>query len=721
MSLRALALASAVPALLVAAKEFSAGQKSWWSFQKVVRPALPAVKNAAWVRNPIDAFVLAKLEEKSLAPNAAADKTTLLRRASLDVTGLPPTPEELHTFLNDRSANAWEKVVDRLLASPHYGERWARHWLDLARYADSAGFKADETRPNIWRYRDYVIRSFNADRPYDRFMREQIAGDELWPGDPDALVATGFNRHFPDESNARNLMQRRQELLNDITDVVGSTFLGMTVACARCHDHKFDPILHKDYYRLQAFFANTRIEDEASLLGAGERAKFETQYAAWDAQTKDIRAEMRQLVQPSIDELYQENFDKYPDEIKDAINTAPDKRTPFQWQMYHKSRWLLTIDETVAAKRLKGENAKRYNALKTELAKFDAIKPAEAPIAQVMIDNNREAPKTHVLGGGAYDAPKEEVAPGFLTILDPADAKIAGPATVESTGRRTALANWLADPANPLTTRVIVNRVWHYHFGRGIAGTPSDLGLMGERPTHKELLDWLTSEFVQNGWSLKKLHKLILMSNTYQQSSAYNADAAKLDPDNKLLWRFNRRRLEGEIIRDAMLHTAGVLNTKMFGPGVFPPLPEGVETRGGWNKNENPSEITRRSVYVFVRRNTRYPMFEAFDMPDTHESCARRSMTVSPAQALTLLNDEQVARFGGEAFAKRVANDSGMSPEAWVDRAWKLAYLRTPSADERRSALEFLDKQARVAGSKDGALVDLCHMIVNSNEFLYIN
>jgi hypothetical protein len=381
----------------------------------------------------------------------------------------------------------------------------------------------------------------------------------------------------------------------------------------------------------------------------------------------------------------------------------------------------LEIDENVAARRLKGENAKRYNALKADLAKFDGIKPADEPLAQAMIDNNREAPKTHVLSGGAYDAPQEEVAPGFLTILDPSDAKIVPPANVDSTGRRTALANWLADASNPLTTRVIVNRVWQYHFGRGLAGTPSDLGLMGERPTHKELLDWLTAEFVEKGWSLKKLHKLILTSNTYQQSTAHNAESAKVDPDNKLLWRFNRRRLEGETIRDSILHTAGALNTKMYGPGVFPPLPAGVETRGGWNKNENPSEITRRSVYVFVRRNTRYPLFEAFDMPDTHESCARRMNTVSPTQALALLNDEQIARFGGEAFAKRVSNDSGMSADAWVDRAWKLAYLRTPTADERRSALEFLEKQAKVAGSKDAALVDLCHMIVNSNEFLYLN
>jgi hypothetical protein len=702
-------------------KAFTAGQKSWWAFQKVVKPEIPKAKQSNAAGNPIDAFIIAKLDEKSIAPNGPADRVTLLRRASLDITGLPPAPEEVQSFVSDTSANAWEKVVDRLLASQRYGERWARHWLDLARYADSAGFKSDETRPNIWRYRDYVIRSLNADKPYDRFMREQIAGDELWPGDPDALIATGFNRHFPDESNARNLMQRRQELLNDITDVVGSTFLGMTVGCARCHDHKFDPILHKDYFRLQAFFANTRIEDEGSLLTAEAKKAYDTQYAAWDSQTKEIRAEMRRLAQPAIDAIYNDHFEKYPDEIKDAINTAPEKRTPFQWQMYHKSRWLLTVDEKDAARKLKGIEAKRYNELKVELGKFDSIKPADLPVAQVMIDNNREAPETHVLSGGAYDAPLEEVAPGFLSILDPGDAKIVPPANAEATGRRSALANWLADPANPLTTRVIVNRVWHYHFGRGLVGTPSDFGLMGERPTHKELLDWLTADFVANGWSLKGLHKTILMSKTYQQSSDTNAAAAAADPDNKLLWRFSRRRLEGENIRDSILYTAGALNAKMYGPGVFPPLPPGVETRGGWKKDEDPSEATRRSVYVFVRRNTRYPMFEAFDMPDTHESCSRRSQTVTPTQSLALLNDEQMVSFGGNVFAKRVANDSGMSPQAWVERAWKLAYLRTPTGPEKRSALAFLEKQSKIAGSKEAALADLCHMLVNSNEFLYIN
>jgi uncharacterized protein DUF1549/uncharacterized protein DUF1553 len=723
-------------------KEFTPAQRRWWAFQPVVKPAVPATKDRTWVRNEIDGFILAKLEEKGLQPAPPADKVTLIRRASLDLTGLLPTPEEVREYVSDTSPEAWAKVVDRLLASPRYGERWARHWLDLARYADSEGFKSDETRPNIWRYRDYVIDSFNQDKPYDRFVREQIAGDELYPNDAAALVATGFNRHFPDESNARNLMQRRQEILNDITDTVGATFLGMTYGCARCHDHKFDPILHKDYYRLQAFFANTRIEDQAALEFGAQRREYEQQHAAWDAKTRDIRGEMEKVAAPQLQAMYKENFDKFPPEIQDAVNTAPDQRTPIQWQMFYKAKPQLDHSLEDAGRRLKGEPRQRWTELKAELAKFDNAKPPEMPVAQAMIDNGKDSPVTHVLAVGVYDAYKEEVQPGFLSILDPTDAKITPPAAgVNSSGRRTVLANWLADPRNPLSTRVIANRIWHYHFGQGIVGSPSDFGIMGERPSNKELLDYLTATFVENGWSFKKMHRLIMLSNTYQQSARFNPEAAKMDPQDRLLWRYYRHRLEGETIRDCMLEVSGRLNLKMGGPGVFPPLPPGVVTRGGWKKEEDPSEAERRSVYVFVRRNTRYPMFEVFDMPDTHESCARRNTTITAPQALELLNNELVLDWA-RSLAGRVLNDGGLTPEAQVDRAWRFVYGRTPGAQERKSALEFMDRQAAILGerlannekvplpgdvpqgmpaARAAAMVDLCHMLLNANEFVYVN
>ena len=684
-------------------KEFTPIQKKWWAFQPV--KADPAAG--------IDALLLAKMAEKGVTPNAPADKVTLLRRASLVLTGLPPTPEETQAFLADGSAAAFERVIDRLLASPQYGERWARHWLDLARYADSEGFKSDETRPNVWRYRDYVIRSFNSDKPYDRFVKEQIAGDELYPNDLDAKVAVGFNRHFPDESNAANIRQRRQELLFDITDTTGSVFLGLTYGCAKCHDHKFDPILHTDYYRLQAFFANTRIEDAAVLMPGPELDAWKVRNEAWEGQTAAIRAEMQRLIETPRKKMFDERLIKFPEEIQESILLDPAKRTPFQWHMFMKAKAQVTFSDAACAAALRGESAKRYAELKKELAAFDSIKPAELPMAQTLAEMHTEAPKTYLLKNGSFEAPAEEVAPGFLTILDPSDASVAG-------GRRAALANWMASPANPLTARVMVNRVWHYQFGRGIAGTPSDFGLMGERPTNLALLDHLTSSFVAEGWSLKKLHKKIMLSAVWQRGSSNNAGNAEKDPENKLWWKYPRHRLEGEAVRDSMLAVTGRLNLKMYGTPVFPPLPAGVVTRGGWKVNPDPSEHDRRSVYVFVRRNTRYPMFEAFDMPDTHESCARRNMTINPAQSLELMNSRLVTDWS-RSFADRVRNDAGQTVDGMLDRAWKLAFQRTPATIERAGAREFLERQTKLTGNEAQAWADLCQTLLSTNEFLYVN
>ncbi|MGH9663141.1 MAG: DUF1549 and DUF1553 domain-containing protein [Bryobacteraceae bacterium] len=727
--------------LLLLAKEFTPAQRNWWAFQKVIKPVVPTAPEKSCVQTPVDAFVLAKLTAKGLKPNPPADKVTLLRRVSLDLTGLPPTPAEVQSFLADTSPQAYAKVVDRLLASPRYGERWGRHWLDLARYADSEGFKSDETRPNIWRYRDYVIQSFNDDKPYDRFIREQIAGDELYPNDPQALIATGFNRHFPDESNARNLMQRRQEILNDITDTVGATFLGLTYGCARCHDHKFDPILQRDYYRLQAFFANTRIEDHENLMPTADRSTWQREESVWDAKTRDVRAKIEALLKPEFAALYKENFDKFPEEIQQAITTPAAERTSIQWLMYYKAKPQLEHSESEAAKKLHGDAASEYKQLKAELSQYDSVKPPDPPIAQAMIDNDSRAPKTFVLASGVYDRRMEEVQPGFLSILDPAPAKIAPPAGINSTGRRSALAEWLASPDNPLTARVMVNRIWYYNFGRGIAGTPSDFGVMGERPSNKELLDYLAATFVEDGWSVKKMQRLICLSSAYQQSSLSRVDAAKADPEDKYFWRYPRHRLEGESIRDSILFTAGLLNEKMGGPGVFPPLPPGVTARGGWKKDEDPSEALRRSVYIFVRRNVRYPMLVAFDAPDTFESCSRRNITVTPTQTLELLNDDLVLDWA-RSFAGRVLNDGGLTPEAQIERAYRLAFSRPPDAQEQKLAEMFLQKQipilsarlekgdkvpepdripSGIAPARAAAFVDLCHMLFNANEFIYVN
>jgi hypothetical protein len=712
--------------------QFTEQQRNFWAFQPVSKPVPPRVE----APNPIDAFVLAKLEANKLKPNPPAERITLIRRAYLDLIGLPPSPEEVEAFLSDKSPAAFEKVVDKLLASAQYGERWGRHWLDLARYADSAGFKADETRPNLWRYRDYVIRSFNEDKPYDRFVKEQIAGDELYPNDPEAKIATGFNRLWPDESNLANPILRRQEILNDITDVTGSVFMGMTYGCARCHDHKFDPILQKDYYRLQAFFANIRNDDRTSLLSGQSAIDYRQQRAEWENQTREIRAKMEEIIAKARVDKTREGIGMFPKEAQDAIFTPAEQRTPMQWQMYYRSASRLPTDAALAAG-LKGEAKQRYADLRTELAKFDHLKPPDPPVAETMLDASRNAPPTYILSKGIWDAPEDEVQPGFLSILDENPAKIVAPEGSNTTGRRTVLANWLADPKNPLTARVLVNRIWQYHFGTGIAGTSSDFGMMGERPSNPQLLDYLAATFVEDGWSIKRLHRRIMLSNVYQESSASQTQAAQIDPDNKLMWRFERRRMEGEAIRDSMLFVSGLLNPKMGGPGVFPPLPDGV-TRGskylGWPTEKNPADGNRRSVYVFVKRNLRYPLFEAFDFPDTHESCARRFATVNPTQPLALMNDELV-RGWATALASRVLNDQGLMPEQQVERAFRIVFNRAPKDEERKTILELLDKQAAEIGARiakpatvtgmdtarTAAFVDLCQALLNSNEFEYVN
>jgi hypothetical protein len=710
--------------LLSASEAFDSEDRAHWAFQKVSRPELPQVQKQEWVRNEVDRFVLAELEKQNIPPGPTADKRTLLRRAYLDLIGILPTPAEMNEFLSDSSPKAFEHAVDRLLGSPHYGERWARHWLDLARYAESEGFKADETRPNAWRYRDYVIRSLNDDKPYNRFVQEQIAGDELWPGNPEAHIATAFNRHYADESNARNLMQRRQEILNDITDTVGFVFIGMSYACARCHDHKFEPILQSDYYRLQAFFANTAAKDDVVLVSDQEAKRYRTQLASWEEKTRDIREQMEAIETPKRKALEEDYFEKYPAEIRAILGKPESERKPFEKQMAWKAKQYLDPKsheyvgdtEAVVAK-LKGNEKTKWESLKAELDQFADLHPGNLAIGSGMVDLGDEAPKTFVLAKGVFDQQREEVPAGFLQIINPEPAKIS------HGHRRSALAKLLTDPGNPLPARVIVNRVWHYHFGKGIVGTPSEFGLKGDRPTHPALLDWLTTDFIQHGWSLKHLHRVIMASAAYQQSSKHREEAARYDPENKSLWKFPLHRVEGEVIRDSSMAVAGVLNPKMGGPSIFPELPPGMPTpRGGWKVNDDPSERNRRSVYIFVRRNTRYPLFESFDMPDPHESCSRRNVTTSPIQALNLLNSKLTLEWA-KGFAARVTAQAGNDLARQIESAFELAYCRPPQPDEKKTAFEFLTAHREVIDDKDGSatLVDLCHMLLNSNEFVYRN
>lgn len=737
---------SATVSASAAEKVFSREEQEHWAFQPTGKVEVPEPKKG---KNPIDCFVDAKLKEKGLARNPQADRRTWLRRASLDLLGLPPTPEDVEAFLKDESPTAHGSAVDRMLKSPRYGERWARHWLDLARYAESEGFKADETRPNAWRYRDYVIKSFNDDKPYDRFVQEQIAGDEMWPESAEAKIATGFNRHYPDESNARNLMQRRQEILNDITDTVGAVFTGLTYSCARCHDHKFDPILQSDYFRLQAFFANAAADDNIALADATALAEHKRKLAIWEEKTGEIREELEKIAAPRHQELIEDYVEKYPPEIQTALAKRAEERSPYECQMVAKAELYLNpkshqylASDTAVAGKLKGAVKERWTELRAKLKEFDALHPGEMPVATGIVDLSDEAPKTFLLKRGNWDAPKErEVEPGFLKLVNAQPAEIVRPAGRKSTGRRTALAKLLTDPANPLTARVMANRIWHYHFGRGLVGTPSDFGLKGERPTHPELLDWLANEFVKSGWSMKYMHRLIMTSETYKQASLSRAEAVKIDPDDKLLWRFPRHRLEGEVIRDSALAVAGVLNTKMGGPSVFPELPEGLEGRSGWSVTRDEAERNRRSIYVFVRRNARYPMFETFDMPDTHESCAQRNVTTSPLQALTMLNDKVTIEWA-EHFAGRVRGIAGDEEAKQIRAAYELAFARAPKPEEAENVKRFFAEHGKIVKERaledeplslptgfpaDGdrvagaTLVDFGHALLNSNEFVYVN
>jgi hypothetical protein len=697
----------------LAADEYTipAEAKGHWAWKPPVRPAVPRVRATAWVRNPIDAFILAKLEAAGLNPAAPASREQLLRRVTFDLTGLPPSPEEIDAFLAESSAKpqvAWERVVDRLLASPHYGERWGRHWLDLARYAESNGYEHDEVRPGAWRYRDYVIRSFNADKPYDRFVREQLAGDELAPEDPDALIATGFNLLGADMSDANDQAQRRQNTLDDMTDTTGLVFLGLTVGCARCHDHKFEPIPQSDYYRLQAFFAPAVFKPALPIAGRQERAAQERTHQGYDALVRPTRAALAALEAPHRQRCYAARLAKLSDEARLAHETPEARRTARQNLIVAQTTRLLKIGPKELAAGMSVAEKARHKRLKQQLTEFDAHKPPPLPSVPALQESGA-APKTFVLRRGELKHPGTEVAPGWPIILRPdhRPAPAAVRALSGSSGRRSALAAWLTDPRHPLTARVLVNRLWQHHFGRGLVPTASDFGVRGQPPTHPELLDWLAREFVAGGWNIKRMHRLMLLSSTYRQSTRASAEALRRDPDNELFSRMNRQRLEGEAIRDALLAVSGRLDRRLGGPSVFPPLPTEVK---GWTVSADPRDHCRRSVYIHAKRNLRFAFLEAFDLPDSNLSCPKRERSTTATQALTLLNSAEVNE-AAKALAERVGRAEA-SPEGRVALAYRLALGRRPTAAELGLARAFL---------AESPLSELCRALLNVNEFVYLD
>jgi hypothetical protein len=698
-----------------------------WAYTAPQRPAVPAVRGRDWVANPVDAFVLARLEARGLAPQRRADPLALLRRVTFDLTGLPPTAAEQEAFLADAGPDAYARLVERLLTSPAYGERWAQHWLDLVRYAETDGFKADDFRPTAYQFRDWVVRALSADLPYDVFVRRQLAGDELEPDNPEALVATGLERLGPDEYNAANLEQRRQEILDDVTDVTGSVFLGLTLGCARCHDHKFDPISQVDYYRFQAHFAALRARDDLPASGVRERQEYRERLAAWESATRALRARMDEITAEVRGKGRAGALAKFRPEIQQAVRTPEGERTPYQQVIALMAESQLERGAEEAVKRLPADKKARYDELGRQLAAAGPRPRPPAPPVMGVGDVGPQAPPTHLLAGGDWRKPRAELAPGFIEVLRPAVADVAPAPTRDSTGRRAALARWLTSPVQPLTARVMVNRLWQHHFGIGIVSTPSDFGAQGEPPTHPELLDWLAVEFVEHGWSLKHLHRLMVTSAAYCQASLYPrgtaaARALEVDPDSKLLWHARRRRLEGEALRDALLAVSGELNRRPFGPSARPRLPEKISSYA-WKPDARPEDQHRRSVYVFAKRNLHLPLLDAFDLPDLHNSCARRSQTTTAPQALLLLNGDFVlerARHWGAALRAGCGDDRALAARA-IAEAWG----RRAGADEVEAGARFLRRQrallAASGGSPDEAAVDFCHALLNANEFLYVD
>jgi hypothetical protein len=687
--------------------------KRYWAYQPVKQPAVPGVKNTTWVKSPIDAFVLAKLEAKGLKPVKPADKAALIRRATYDLTGLPPTPEDVDAFVNSNDPAAYEKLLDRLLASPQYGEKWGRHWLDVVRFAETNGYERDGPKPFAWRYRDLVIRSFNDDKPYTQFIKEQLAGDEMAGNNPDAIVATGYYRLGIWDDEPADPLLAVFDGYDDIVATTGQAFLGATFNCARCHDHKADPIPQSDYYKLVAFFRDIRPYSETrdvrsafnltDISPPDQRAKYEDDLKKRQARVAEIKKAMIAIEDEVIKALPAE--DQRAAEGVDRPQVVATKVVPV----------------------LTGKQKDDYTALKKE--RIELEKRAFPPGQQLALSVNnceKNPPPTHVLTRGSPHAPGKEVKPGFPAVLGLPDPTIpALKPGAKSSGRRTVLAEWIASKDNPFTARVFVNRVWQYHFGKGIVPTANDFGKLGEQPTHPELLDWLASEFMAGEWKLKRLHKLIMMSSTYQLSSQADADNLKADPANSLLWRFNMRRLSGEEVRDSILAVSGSLNLKQFGPSTYPKIPKevlaGQSIPGqGWPTSP-PEEANRRSVYAHVKRSLRVPILVGFDQPDPDSSCPVRYVTTVPTQSLGLLNGE-FANEQAEAFAKRLQKDAPNDLPAQVTRAIRLTTCRTPAATEIKDDVAFVRRLKEKHGLDDlKALTQYCLLCLNANEFVYLD
>jgi hypothetical protein len=701
------------PGAHAASPQVNEETRRFWSFQPVRIPPLPPVKARQWVANPIDQFVLHRLEQAGLSPNPPADRTVLIRRATYDLTGLPPTAADVKAFVEDRSPDAWEKVVDRLLASPHYGVRWGRHWLDLVRFAESNSYERDGTKPFAWRYRDYVIDAFNNDKPYDRFILEQLAGDELSPRTAELLIATGYYRLGIWDDEPADPEQALYDDLDDILSTTGQVFLGLTVGCARCHEHKLDPMPQRDYYRLLSFFSGVRrygvrSEEsvaEASLRPISPEEDVRRHQAAVQAHRAALEANAASL-KPIEEQLFAD-------------------LSPVEKEEWRNPLARLQIAEKRVPRLLSREELERFRTLFRERGRLMRNPPRGLEMALAVTEIGARPREFAVLARGSAHAPGEKVSPGFPTVLGVPDPVITPPPSGESSGRRLALAQWIASPRNPLTARVMVNRVWQYHFGRGIVRSSSNFGLAGDRPTHPELLDWLAHRFVSGGWRLKPLHRLIMLSSTYRMSSGANPRAQAKDPANDLFWRFDMRRLGAEEVRDTILAVNGSLNEKLGGPSFYPDLPQEVlagQSRPGenWGRS-SPEEQRRRSAYIFVKRSLVVPIIASFDGADTDFTCPIRFSTTQPTQALGLLNSAWSSE-QARIFADLLVRDAGEDRARQVELGLRRALQRPPTAPEIERGVRLIrDMQEKEGKSPREALSLFCLAVINLNEFVYLD
>jgi len=748
---------------------FTEEERHFWAFQPVRPVKVPTVAHRQQVRTPIDAFLLSRLEEKQLTFSAEADKQTLLRRACFDLLGLPPTPEQVRAFMADEAPDAYDRLIDRLLASPHYGERWGRHWLDAAGYADSEGYTADDApRRAAYKYRDYVIRSFNADKPFDRFVEEQLAGDEmveppyqnLSPEQIDLLTATGFLRMAPDGTGSGGVDQglARNQVVADTINIVSTALLGLTVGCAQCHDHRYDPIPQKDYYRLRAIFEpaynpkhwRTPRQRLISLYTDADRA--EARRIEQRAHAIDVKrqAKQRQFIERTLEAKLEKVDPELREAIRHARATPPGKRLPIQEKILRENPATnVTAGSLYLYDRKAADELKKMAA---EAKKIRDTKPIE-DFVRCLTEVPGEVPTTSVFIRGDHEQPGDVVHPAGLSILagEGTSAIPEDDPSRSTTGRRTAYAHYLTSGHHPLCARVMVNRVWMHHFGHGIVETPGDFGALGARPTHPKLLDWLAGDFVAGGWRLKRLHRMIMTSTAYRQQSERSDKTDAVDPENHLYGRMSVRRLEAESIRDAMMVACGKLEPRMFGKPV--PIREdevgqvvvGIDTTDSAGRPTgkviplNGQEF-RRSVYITVRRSQPLAVLDTFDAPVMQPNCDRRTASTVTPQALLLMNS-QFIRTMAEYFARRVHREAEQDPTAQVTLAWQLAFSRKPTGEQLQRAVEFLntqvehlratamakadaEKEKKQANPQDptiGALTSFCQALLSSNRLLYVD